>query len=286
MNRNVLLSAVVAIALSGVAGYLPAQQKADHSDINALVGKGQYQQALDSIASQLEQEGSDRSGLQLLRGAVLVRMGKLDEAMSQFQSLAESNPNDAAIFNNMGVIYAERGNLEEARKSFATALKISPKYQQAAYNLGDVYTELACRSYARIENPAPGSIPALCKSPQKEKPASGNDPVVQEIAMTLDQWEAAWESKDVQKYLAFYDPAYAPVGASHESWADKRSKALSKPAWIKIERSNLEVAVKGDSAKARFVQAYQSDRYADKMRKELTLKRDSNGWRIVAEGSL
>jgi tetratricopeptide (TPR) repeat protein len=154
-----LLTGILLLACAMVTA-----QEALNEKLGQLVSSGDYAEALALIAEAAQAEGADRVALDLLKGSVLVRMGKLDEGMALFQALAKQHPNDAALFNNIGVIHAQRGEVYKAKEAFERALEISPDHQQALYNLGDLYVELACRTYGRISQPGAGGIPVYCES--------------------------------------------------------------------------------------------------------------------------
>jgi len=70
-------------------------------------------------------------------------MGRIDEAIENFQKAAELNPADASISNNLGVLYYSKGLMEEAEASFRKAVEIEPNHADALYGLGKVYQEYA-----------------------------------------------------------------------------------------------------------------------------------------------
>ena len=87
-------------------------------------------------------------------------------------------------------------------------------------------------------------------------------------------------------YLRAYVAGYKPNNTtSHKQWADQRRSRLTRPTFIKVELSDIEVTMLSDNrAEATFRQSYRSDRYRDVERKRVSLMRRSSGWKIVAEG--
>ena len=274
----------------GMAGVV----KADN-EIGQLIDQGSYQDALRLIDEQAKQETADQAALGLLKGAVLVRMGRLDDGMMVFQALAERHPNDAAIQNNIGVIYAEKGELDQAREGFEKALKISPDYEQANSNLGDVYAELACRTYGRIPEGSTFKAPSFCEPvdevqvmlPSKEsaKPAEEmlTDVLREEVLETLESWRAVWEAQNVDSYLSFYSVRFAPKGVPLSKWRIQRERSLKRPDWIKIVLENPNVAMTKTGVTVRVLQRYSASNYRDVVTKELTFIREDAGWKIIRE---
>ncbi len=69
-------------------------------------------------------------------GAVLQRLGKLDESLEAKRKSAELLPQDAEASYNLGNALNEVGKLAEAEESYRRALKINPNFKKANYNLG------------------------------------------------------------------------------------------------------------------------------------------------------
>lgn len=69
-------------------------------------------------------------------GAVLQRLGKLEESLEAKRKSAELLPQDAEAAYNLGNALNEFGKLAEAEESYRRALKINPNFKKANYNLG------------------------------------------------------------------------------------------------------------------------------------------------------
>ena len=104
------------------------------------------------------------------------------------------------------------------------------------------------------------------------------------LARTTD-WGAAWASRDVKAYLAFYAPAFVPEGgSSREAWARQREQRLAKAASIRIEMQNLNVQMNSpNTAIADFRQIYAADAYRDTAEKTLEWRKENGQWLIVRE---
>ena len=75
-------------------------------------------------------------------GAVLQRLGRLDESLEAKKKSAELLPNDAEASYNLGNALNSSGQYDEAEKSYRRALKIDEKCKKANYNLAIVLTKL------------------------------------------------------------------------------------------------------------------------------------------------
>jgi predicted O-linked N-acetylglucosamine transferase (SPINDLY family) len=75
-------------------------------------------------------------------GAVLQRLGRLDESLEAKKKSADLLPNDAEASYNLGNALNTSGQYDEAEKSYRRALKIDAKCKKANYNLAIVLTKL------------------------------------------------------------------------------------------------------------------------------------------------
>jgi Flp pilus assembly protein TadD len=75
-------------------------------------------------------------------GVVLGKMGRLDEAIKEFQTSLNLEPNQIKIHLNLGIIYASQGKVDDALKEYETALTIDPKDPAAHYNLAVLFAQI------------------------------------------------------------------------------------------------------------------------------------------------
>ena len=69
-------------------------------------------------------------------GNVLVRQGRVAEAIDQYSEALRIKPADAMIHNNLGLALVQQGRLEEAVNQYHEALRLLPDYWDAHFNLG------------------------------------------------------------------------------------------------------------------------------------------------------
>ena len=98
-------------------------------------------------------------------------------------------------------------------------------------------------------------------------------------------WARAWAGKKVEEYLSFYSDAFDTGRELDRSgWEKLRRVRLERPRSIEVLLTGIEPQLTaGDRAQVSFVQNYRSDLYADKVDKILTLRREEDGWKILAE---
>ena len=69
----------------------------------------------------------------------LFKEGKYKECIDAFSSVLETEPDNADIYNNMGVAYSCVGDFDHAEKSYVRAIELDPELAQAYINLSDLY---------------------------------------------------------------------------------------------------------------------------------------------------
>jgi Tfp pilus assembly protein PilF len=101
--------------------------------------RGYYQEALDSIDKAI---ALDETGYLYYneRGLINLNAGQPEEALLDFQKVAELNPLYTDVHNNMGATLARLGRNAEARVEFEKVIKdpLYPNRQLAFSNLGDM----------------------------------------------------------------------------------------------------------------------------------------------------
>ena len=106
-----------------------------------------------------------------------------------------------------------------------------------------------------------------------------------EISARTTEWGAAWASRDVKGYLAFYAAEFAPDGGiSREAWVRQREQRLARTASIRIEMQSLNVQMSSpNTAIVDFRQLYAADGYRDTNEKTLEWRKENGQWLIVRE---
>lgn len=69
----------------------------------------------------------------------LFHEGKYKEAIDAFSSVLETEPDNANIYNNMGVAYSNTGDFEHSENCYVKAIELDPELAQAYINLSDLY---------------------------------------------------------------------------------------------------------------------------------------------------
>jgi tetratricopeptide (TPR) repeat protein len=301
---------MLCLASLGLAGPAWAASAAVE-EAQALINKGQYEKALARLDGHLASAPQDAEA-RFTRGLVLVRLNRNDDAAKAFSELTRDYPQLPEPYNNLAVIYAQQGDYDKARDALEAALATHPSYPVAHENLGDIYAALAAAAYNRalsldqdntsaraklnlinqLDSLADSGAtvtarPGLGARPEAEAPAAAAAPAPDNDALkrTVEAWAAAWSAKDVDRYLSFYAPDFAPEGgASRQAWEAQRRARVTRPREIKVEISELRFSPLAEGrVRAQFQQDYQSDLLTNHSVKVLELTRVDSEWRIQRE---
>lgn len=106
-------------------------------------------------------------------GVTLYQMGRLDEALQEYDAALAIAPDDAALHHNKGAVYVQqalqsqppdRGLLDKGLSAFQHALEIDPQLPQAYFSMGVVYDiqgkrQEALKMFKRFQELDDGSDP-------------------------------------------------------------------------------------------------------------------------------
>ncbi len=288
------LLAACLLALAAAAG--------EREEIAALVEEGRHREALERLEAHLRDDPEDLEA-RFLQGVALAELGELEEAIAVFSALAEEHPKLAELHNNLAVLHATRGEYEAARTALLAAVENAPESSRYRENLGDLYANLAAEAYGRAaELGAPEGraeakrqrIEELLADPRAAPSAdAGSDepaPPAEASACAgalaaVDGWAAAWSRRDVERYLGHYADAFTPAGGeTREGWEAERRRRLAVPGFVAVAVADPVVEVCAERrARLTFTQTYCSDRYGDRVKKELWMSRTGDRWQIVGE---
>jgi len=76
------------------------------------------------------------------RSMLFLKLGRLDDALKEFEKADKAEPENDAVYQLGGMIYCESGNYEEALELFNRALSLNSRNSEAYINLGKVYSKM------------------------------------------------------------------------------------------------------------------------------------------------
>jgi len=115
-----------------------------------LSGLQRFEEAETHLRRALD--GLDNASTRYDLGFVLDRLGRLPEALVEYQRALERNPNHVDSLNNLGVLLARQGRLDEAARQLERLVAVNPDSADAHANLGIVLlaqgaTDRAARAF-------------------------------------------------------------------------------------------------------------------------------------------
>jgi ketosteroid isomerase-like protein len=150
---------------------------------------------------------------------------------------------------------------------------------------------------ATVPTPAPAAVaPVVTAAPVAATPAqtqttpapsantSNANNGIKEAEAAVRAWASAWASKDVKSYLAAYGKDFDPPGSmKRHDWEEERRQRISSKSKISVKLDNLNIAVNGNKATAKFRQDYKAGGLAVSSHKTLELVKTGDRWQIVKE---
>ena len=83
--------------------------------------------------------GDRNDWVYLEKARALVKQGKLDEALGQYQEALKINPTFALAYHGMGQLYKTKGYADKAIEMYNKAIELDPAMSVAYYDLGIMY---------------------------------------------------------------------------------------------------------------------------------------------------
>lgn len=184
-------------------------------------------------------------------------VGTTADAPGRDAAMANPEPTGPTEVKTALAPAAEAGDQGKAQAPRAEAAAVRPRPEQAAVS-GSTSTP-------------PASAPSATDAKAS-------------IEQTVLDWAQAWSRQDVPAYLAFYASNFTPPrGLDRATWEAERNRRIQAPKQIKVEVSDLRIAVKNDKAQARFRQRYEADHLKGTYNKTLDLELQDGQWKIVRE---
>ena len=150
--RNI--PAALAVAL-GLGLTVPAYG-IDPQTLEAMIGEGKYEAALELIDAEIATSTSNPVDLLFLRARVVDASGNTSQAEHAYRELITQYPARPEPYNNLARIYSSQGKLDQASSLLRAGLYTHPSYRVLFDNLARVYAEQAARSLsAALESNVP-----------------------------------------------------------------------------------------------------------------------------------
>ncbi|GAB3244188.1 tetratricopeptide repeat protein [Chitinimonas naiadis] len=131
--------------------------------------------------------------------------------------------------------------------------------------------------------PAVEPAPVTATKPAVPAKVESSKEIEAQVAKAVNGWADAWSEKRVSAYLASYTKSYKPAGSSRSDWEKQRRERIEGAKTIKVKLGNIKIKLDGNTATARFVQVYSSDKTDKSTVKTLILEKNGDRWLIREE---
>ncbi len=102
-------------------------------------------------------------------------------------------------------------------------------------------------------------------------------------ASFVERWARAWQSRDIDAYMAFYSKKFRSGAMDWNAWRAYKAGTFKKARSIQVSTESLESRKVGARLRVSFLQNYRADHHQDKGKKELELINEDGQWKIIAE---
>jgi murein L,D-transpeptidase YafK len=107
-----------------------------------------------------------------------------------------------------------------------------------------------------------------------------------ELAEAVERWRRDWESLDTERYLSHYSGEFQTEGMDLPRFAGYKRRVNQGKKFIRVDLSDVAIyAYPGEEGTVlvEFEQAYESDSFRSRRRKQQFWRRYADGWKIVFE---
>jgi len=140
MRKALRTAAVLTITLlvAGTAALAAPNEAIKRNNFGAeLVKQGRLDEALTEFQSAVQSDAQYTAAHANL-AYTYDRLGRVDEAIAAYKNVVALDPKNAVAFNNLGVLYVKRESYDEAIQAFQQGLKADPSNALLQQNLASV----------------------------------------------------------------------------------------------------------------------------------------------------
>ena len=247
---------------------------------------------------------------------------QFDKARAALEMAIRTNPSYATAHENLGDVYAKLASqaYSKALQLDGTNTGVQPKLalirtlfsvdskdakaQKTPTTVAAAPAAPVAAAKTPAKVPTPTPTPAPAPAPAAAAPAPAPAPAAvaapaapvavpaetsgasKDVEAAVRAWAAAWAAKDMGAYLGSYGKDFSPpAGQGRKAWEDDRRTRIVGKSRISVKLDNLQIAVNGDKATAKFKQGYSADALNVSSRKTLDLVKTGTRWMIVREST-
>ncbi len=104
-----------------------------------------------------------------------------------------------------------------------------------------------------------------------------------EILSFIEGWRNCWESLDFNCYIDRYGSGFKHGHMDLAGWRTHKRSVFKQKKHVEVQLEDIQISGSGSNRRARFMQTFRSGRLSDYGEKVLTLRREGDTWKIIAE---
>ncbi|MDB9823069.1 L,D-transpeptidase family protein [Deltaproteobacteria bacterium] len=105
----------------------------------------------------------------------------------------------------------------------------------------------------------------------------------QELTEIIENWRAAWQGKDIEKYMSFYNSRFTSGGKNWDQWREYKTRLAERYSRINVDIQDPRIFLNDGVILATFKQNYSTPVFNSKGTKMLYLTKNSDQWKIIGE---
>ena len=100
----------------------------------------------------------------------------------------------------------------------------------------------------------------------------------------VKDWQKAWESQNIDKYISLYSSDFQKINFDRTKWLRDKENKFENAEYIKVETSDYKITSNDRYTwQVTFNQIYESDIYSDEGHKRLIIRGDLKNLKIINE---
>lgn len=104
-----------------------------------------------------------------------------------------------------------------------------------------------------------------------------------DLSNFIENWRQAWETQDIEKYMAFYDQDFKAPGFNYESWKKHKTNLKGRYEYVKVHLSQPYIITHNEQLVVKTLQRYESDHHTDYGVKTIYALKSKDGYKIIRE---
>ncbi len=229
----------------------------------------------------------------------LTEDGRWSDAAILFKDIAARNPDWPEPKNNLAIAQFKLGKIEQAQQAIEAAVISLPSFKVAQSNRKKLYDHAAAMAYYKAvgvsekpENPELEILTEIKKAPVVKSSVVDNNSqaastVFSDIRNSLSKWSEAWSDNNIEQYFSVYSNDFTPSGSAKDytQWRMLRRSKFKYLNKLDIRLTNVQVYLSENNSQAlvEFIQDYKSEKYQDRVQKQLKMVYENERWLILSE---